>query len=228
MMRINAMPTPSVIWQRVFWRIMPKWFGAMPVTVVMEAIRVEVDSMQPNVDQRVMLTLDLEDLRDETHRLLLWALSGLAWLSFLYAAYRSPVSDLPFVLSGVLLLGVFSSWAWRHFHPQQARFVLVLFLCLTYWAVLAEVGETSFVYAGPLIVLVSSGLMGRRMRSGVVLVLMAGLAPDRHCLPGAHRCGPLPMPKPGAHKGQFRFASCLLRCGLPAILEQCLSPGVEG
>jgi len=133
------------------------------------------DAASVRTEERVTVALGLEDLRDETHRLLIWAIAGLSWVGFGFAAYRFPVTDAPLWFSGGLLLSALISAAWRVIGRRQARLLLTLLLSLSYLAVLAESGQGAFLYLAPMIVLIGSGMLPLRSLALTTLGLMLGI-----------------------------------------------------
>lgn len=74
------------------------------------------------------IDIDLEELRRDSHRLVLWVMAIVGWVSCFYAAFKLPQTSHPMLISALLLVGTALSWMRRQAQSRGARIVLPVFL----------------------------------------------------------------------------------------------------
>ena len=131
------------------------------------------------------IALDLEELRRESHWLILLVTAGVGWVSCFYAAFKLPQTSHPMLISVLLLVGAGVSGVCRESYPRGARIVLAIFLAGAYLSAVASYSQGPLPFFGSLVLLASSGMLSIRSCAVVALGLCLGLLQLRLTTPAA-------------------------------------------
>lgn len=138
-----------------------------------------------HVGETVSIALDREELRRDSHRLVLWVTAIVGWVSCFYAAFKLPQTSHPMLISVLLLVGAVISGICRERHPRGARVVLAIFLAGAYLSTVAFYPHSPLPFFGSLVLLALSGTLSIRSCTVLTLALCLGLLQLRRTTPAA-------------------------------------------